>query len=338
MILDVQKFISARRSEWDEFEAMVNHLENGSRRESLEIEEIQRFHYLYERVAVDLSKLSAYAVEPQTRTYLESLIARGFGEMHGTSRKLPLTKAVHKLCILFPQTFRRHFRLFLFVLALFGGGGVFGALALTLDESAKPVLMPFGHLLGDPSERVAKEEARAASGDPMEGAKSTFSAELMTHNTKVAIFTLALGMTFGIGTGIILFYNGAILGAVVMDYILAGESVFLTAWLLPHGSVEIPAILLAGQGGLLLGRTLLFAEGRKSLGERLREVRLDLVILIGGIGVLLIWAGVIESFMSQYHEPIISYSAKITFGFLQLCTLVAYLTFVGQKKKLDQSV
>ena len=167
----------------------------------------------------------------------------------------------------------------------------------------------------------------------MAGAKSRFSAELMTHNTKVAIFTLALGMTFGIGTGVLLFYNGVVLGAVVADYLIAGEGVFLTAWLLPHGSVEIPAILLAGQGGLLLGRTLLFASGRHSLGQRLRMIREDLVILIGGIALLLVWAGIIESFMSQYHEPILPYSVKIVFGALQLCGLFAYVGYFGRKEK-----
>ena len=56
----------------------------------------------------------------------------------------------------------------------------------------------------------------------------------MTHNIKVSIFTLALGMTWGIGTLIMLFYNGVILGAVALDYVLAGETTFLLGWLLPH--------------------------------------------------------------------------------------------------------
>ena len=36
--------------------------------------------------------------------------------------------------------------------------------------------------------------------------------------------------------------NGVILGAVMVDYIHAGETLFLTGWLLPHGAIEIPAI------------------------------------------------------------------------------------------------
>ena len=330
MILDVQKFINERRPDWEAFEAMLQHLEDDARQHRFDADEVRRFHYLYERIAADLTKLSAYAVEPQTRSYLESLVARGFGEMHGNARRLPLIRSLINLVTTFPQVVRRHFAVLLMVLAIFGSGMVLGGLALALDETAKPVLMPFPHLLGDPSERVAEEEATAADEDPMAGGKSTFSAYLMTHNTKVAIFTLALGMTFGIGTGILLFYNGVMIGAVMMDYVLAGESVFLTGWLLPHGSVEIPAILLAGQGGLLLGRTLLFAHGRKSMGQRLQEIRGDLVVLIAGVAALLIWAGIIESFMSQYHEPILPYALKISFGAVQFASLIAYLTMAGR--------
>jgi uncharacterized membrane protein SpoIIM required for sporulation len=327
MILDVEKFIRNRRSEWDEFEAMVGSLESNTSLR-LNLEEAQRYHYLYERIAADLAKLNTYASEPRTRSYLEGLVARGFGEMHGTARRLPFSKAFMKLITSFPQTVRRHARLFAIVMALFFGGAVFGALAIAYDSDSKSVLMPFSHLLGDPSDRVAEEEARKE--DHMDGSKSAFSAQLMTHNTQVAIFTLALGMTFGVGTSILLFYNGVLIGAVIMDYILAGESVFLVGWLLPHGSVEIPAILLAGQGGLLLGKTLLFARGRMALAQRLKEIRGDLVVIIFGVGAMLIWAGVIESFFSQYHEPMLPYAVKIVFGTLQMIGVVVYFTYAGR--------
>ena len=330
MILDVEKFIRQRRSEWEEFEQLIALLES-DKKTSMDIETAQRYNYLYERVAADLSKLSAYAVEPQTKRYLESLVARGFGEMHGHVRRLPFFTALMMLLSSFPITVRRHARILVLVVTIFGAGMVFGGLALALDENAKPVLMPFSHLLGDPSERVADEEAY--EGKQMEGAKTNFSAHLMTHNTKVAILTLALGMTFGIGTGICLFYNGVILGAVVMDYFMAGETEFLTAWLLPHGSVEIPAILLAGQGGLLLGKTLLFAQQRINFAERLRSIRTDLIVIISGVAVMLIWAGIIESFLSQYHEPVVPYELKILFGFIQLIGLSAYFLLMGQRKE-----
>ncbi|TVR47872.1 MAG: stage II sporulation protein M [Puniceicoccaceae bacterium] len=327
MILDLEAFTRRRQPEWQAFENLLLRLEAGAR---LSVEEAERFHRLYEKAASDLARLRAQAAEPEALPYLESLVARGFSEMNSGSRRLPFLRGLTDLVFAFPATVRRHAGLLLWVCAIFFAGALFGAGVLFFDPAAKPVLMPFSHLLGDPSERVAQEEA--ADGDQLSGAKSTFAAYLMTHNTRVAILTLALGLTFGIGTAILLFYNGAILGAVALDYLRAGEGVFLTAWLLPHGSIEIPAILFAGLGGLLLGRTLLFARGRMSLGERLRTIRSEIVVLIAGIAVLLIWAGIVESFLSQYHAPIVPYSAKIAFGFLQLTLLAAYLLFCGRRR------
>ncbi len=130
-------------------------------------------------------------------------------------------------------------------------GCVFGGLAIAFDPDAKPVLMPFS-----PSAAGSGQAGGGGGEDRQRSAcralKTTFSAELMTHNTKVAIFTLALGMTWGIGTMLMLFYNGVILGAVAVDYIRAGEIKFLLGWLMPHGVIEIPAILIAGQAGLML--------------------------------------------------------------------------------------
>ena len=126
-----------------------------------------------------------------------------------------------------------------------------------------------------------------------------------------------------------LFYNGVILGAVGYDYIHAGEAQFLLGWLLPHGAIEIPAIILAGQAGLLLASALIGWGRRTRLRARFREVGPDLVTLIGGVAVMLIWAGIIEAFLSQYHQPVIPYSVKIAFGAVELVVLALFLSRAG---------
>ena len=92
-----------------------------------------------------------------------------------------------------------------------------------------------------------------------------------------AIFTLALGMTWGVGTILMLFYNGIMLGGVAVDYIRAGQTKFLLGWLMPHGVIEIPAILIAGQAGLLLALALIGWGRRTPLKTRLREISGDIV-------------------------------------------------------------
>ena len=126
--------------------------------------------------------------------------------------------------------------------------------------------------------------------------------------------------------------NGAILGAVALDYIMDGQTVFLIAWLLPHGSWEIPAILIGGQAGLLLGRALIGWGTRDGLRTRMRTIVPDLATLIGGVAVMLVWAGLVEAFLSQYHAPVVPYWVKIAFGVLQLAVLGAWLLLSGRKK------
>jgi len=71
---------------------------------------------------------------------------------------------------------------------------------------------------------------------------------------------------------------------------------------------------------------------RAPLRARLREVSRDLVTLIFGAGLLLVWAGFVEAFLSQYHEPIIPYEAKIAFGLVELVLLFSFLAKSGSKE------
>jgi uncharacterized membrane protein SpoIIM required for sporulation len=320
------------RPHWAALEKMLGRME-AAPDDRLSLEELQRFHLLYERAAADLARITTFSAEPETRRYLENLIARAYGEIHETRRKQARLAPWNWFSRTLPQTFRRHLRAFWLSLAITVSGCAFGGLAIAFDPGAKPVLLPFAHLQGDPAERVAREES--AQRDRMQGVKGSFSAELMTHNTRISIFTLALGMTWGIGTIIELFYNGVILGAVAVDYIRAGQTKFLLGWLLPHGVIEIPAILIAGQAGLLLATALIGRGNRDPLRRRLRDISGDLVTLIFGVGLMLVWAGFIESFLSQYHEPVIPYAAKITFGLIELGLLGLFLSRSGRKPGAD---
>jgi uncharacterized membrane protein SpoIIM required for sporulation len=330
MIIDLQKFISEERPYWSELESELDRLEKRPELK-LNLSSLERFHYLYQRTSGDLAKIKTFASEPNTRAFLESLVARAFGEIHETRKRPHRLAPLHWFFSTFPQTFRKHVRAFWICLAAMLVGSAFGGFVLLADPDVKDVLLPFAGLHGDPSERVAREEN--AEVDRLAGAKTSFSSNLMTHNTKVAIFTLALGLTWGMGTLIMLFYNGVILGVVALDYVMAGETTFLLGWLLPHGAIEIPAIILAGQSGLVLAGALIGWGKPISLKMRLRRISADLTTLIFGVAVMLIWAGIVEAFFSQYHEPVLPYEVKIGFGVLELILLILFFTKSGRRAK-----
>jgi len=329
VIIDVAQFIQEEQSHWKRLEKLLERMENDSALR-LTLDEINELHYLYQRATSDLGKLLTFASEPEVRGYLEALVARAYGEIHQNSRRKGRFSFKQWWWRSFPQTFRKHIRAFWLSLAITMVGALFGAFALLLDPEAKEVLMPFPHLQGSPSERVAREEREEQPGSAH---TSTFSAQLMTHNTRVALTTLALGFTWGIGTLIVLFYNGIILGAVVLDYVRDGQSIFLAGWLLPHGTIEIPAILMGGQAGLVLAHALIGWGTRDTLRMRLRKVGPDLMTMTFGIAILLVWAGLIESFLSQKHQPEIPYSLKIGFGLLELGLLIWFLAGFSKRSE-----
>ena len=41
---------------------------------------------------------------------------------------------------------------------------------------------------------------------------------------------------------------------------------------------------------------------------------------------MLIWAGLIEAFFSQWHEPVMPYALKIAFGLVELTLLILFLS------------
>ena len=331
MIIDLERFVTEERPYWSELESLLNKLASDAAYR-LDLERARRLHYLYQRASADLAKVMTFSAEPEMHQYLEGLVGRAYGEVHQVRARADRFTPLKWVFRDFPQAFRRRARAFYLSVAITLAGCLFGGLGVTLDPGAKAILLPYDHLLGDPGERVALEEKEQSAADPIQGHKAQGTSFYFTHNTKVAVTTFALGITWGIGPILILFANGVLLGAVVLDYIMAGETVFLMGWLMPHGVVEIPAILIAGQAGLVLGYALIGWGSRAALGERLRAITPDLVILVFGVAGMLAWAGFIEAFLSQYHEPIVPYAAKIGLGCVELVLLVLYLARSGRSE------
>ncbi len=332
MIVNLEKFIAEEKPKWEELATTLDRQAKDPWRQ-MSLAEVRDLERLYQRASADLARLATFSAEPETRRYLETLVGRGYAEIYGgreTSRRF---RPWHWFVVTWPNTFRRHWRAFQLAVALTVIGMIFGGAAIAFDPDSKSALMPFSHLQGDPRERVAREES--GKNQNLSGHHAEFSAELMAHNIEVTVDVVALGMTYGVGSIILLLYNGIILGAVAVDYILAGEGTFLAGWLLPHGTIEIPAILVGGQAAFVLAGALLGRDVRKPLYTRMRAVAPDVVTLCGGAAVMLVWAGFVESFLSQHHQPVVPYWAKITLGILEAGALIWFLHSSGRTRKVE---
>lgn len=334
MIVNLEKFIVEESPRWGQLDAQLRRLADDPWRK-LTPEEVRELERLYQRAAADLARLATFSAEPEARRYLENLVARAYAEIHGVRAESRRFRPVRWFTQTFPQVWRRQARAFWVAFALMMIGAFFGGAAIAFDPSSKAALMPFAHLHGDPSERVAQEEAN--TNRSLDDHRASFSGMLMTHNTQVTLSAMALGMTWGVGTLVLMFSNGVSLGAVAIDYIRAGQTPFLLGWLLPHGVVELPAMLVGGQAGFVLAAAMLGRGRRESLVTRLRSATPDVVTLCFGAAVMLVWAGLVESFLSQYHEPVLPYVVKIMFGVVELAALIWYFARAGRSSPKAKS-
>lgn len=333
MILDLDKFIAKERPFWEELSELLR-VQAADPGRKPPLTEARRFYYLYQRTAADLVKLKTFAGEAETARFLENLVAKAYSQLHSSGGESMPFRPLGWITRTFPCTFRRHWRAFALSIGTFIIGASFGAAALKINYDLKADFIPpqFGHLNEKPSKRVEREEKQ--DFDAFQG-RHTFSSQLMTHNTKVTIMTMVTGFFWGVFTLILLFYNGTIIGVVMFDYITDGQSVFLTAWLLPHGSFELPAIFIGGQCGLIIARAMFGWGTNLKLRQRFARIRGDLLTLITGAALLLIWAGIVESFLSQYHSAQF-YPWKIGFGAIQLLALILYLSLSGRRTSTNQ--
>lgn len=343
MIADLKTFIERERPHWQalerELERVREHLADMT-----DLKYARHVLSLFQRASSDLARIQGSSAEPELKAYLENLVGTGYAEIHSASRDRRQFRLWKWLAQDFPQAFRRQVWGFYLAVAVTLTGSLLGGFLLLQSGEDRDALFPFAYLAEErPSQRVAREEkwqreALEGGRDKLENRKTQFSAHLMNNNISVTLRALAFGITWGIGTLLLLFYNGIGLGSTSIDYITDGQTQFLLAWLLPHGSVEIPAIFLGGQAGLVMGRALIGWGTPDSLRTRFRKITPDLATIAGGAALILVWAGIIEAFFSQYHEPILPYWVKITFGSVQLVALAWYLFFCGRSEEEKKAV
>ena len=321
MIIDLEKFVKKEERYWHELASLLDDLQQQGSCD--DFEKLQRLLYLYERVSADYTKIANYSVNQELKDYLENLTASAYSFIHNNKKQRVKMQLSKWIFFEFPAVFRKNF-LYVFISTLiFLMGTGFGGFALHTNKDAKKAILPamFANHLNSPNERVKNEENAAPRYSAT--TNTDFAVSLMKNNIKVSILALALGITFGVGTVVVLFYNGVIFGVVLFDYINAGQAKFLSAWLLPHGIIEIPAILFAGATGLMIGHCMI--KNKSSFKLFLREKRNEIGLFILAVVIMLIWAGIIEAFMSQVHEPIVTYESKIIFGLLEGILLICWL-------------
>ena len=277
--------------------------------------DLQAFPALYRRLVSELAESRARGLPREHLAALEALAARAHAILYAP---LPvrLSRSLEELVVAFPGAVRRSWRYLALATALLVAGTAWGYLEVSRDPASAAILLPGG------SQRNA-EESFQAGATPREG-DPVYGVFYFTNNARVALNSFALGATFGVGTALVLLFNGVLLGATfAVVEMLASPRAFL-GFVLPHSGVELSAILIAAAGGLRMADALIRPGWLRRTDALARAARESLPLALGA-AVLLSIAGLVEGWVSPMSLPLVT-KASIGGGLdvlllLYICTV-----------------
>lgn len=146
------------------------------------------------------------------------------------------------------------------------------------------------------------------------------------NNVGVAFRSFASGLFLGIGSLVIMIFNGSFLGAASAHLINIEQAEPFFSFIIAHGAPELTAIVLAGGAGLRLGWALVAPGPRRRL-DALREAAVKTLPVIYGVIMLLLAAAFIEAFWSPRQLPL---SWKLGVGAGLWALVLGYLALGGR--------
>ncbi len=301
-------WIDLRKSNWSRLEALLADAERVGVKK-LPVAELRDLGLLYRQTAADLSSVRADPTSRSLEAYLNRLVGRAHNLVY-SGRRVSFWSLWEFLAHGYPRLLRRMLPYLwaaaVVFLACFGLGML---LTLLRPDFATLWLGP---------QMMEKINHHEMWTDAVLSMKPQAASGIMTNNMSVCFTTFAAGITGGLGTLFLLFNNGLEIGTVLAccaQHKMAGS---LLAFMVSHGALEIPSIMLAGAAGLRLGAGILF-PGQLRRRDALAKAGAEAVQLVSATIPLLIIAGTFEGFLSPTHAPVALKCAVGAVLFTGLC-------------------
>ncbi len=305
------QWILKRRPHWDRLSSLLSQADAGGLGQ-LTRAELQEMALLYRQVAADLSVLRQDTTARSYAAHVNQLLARAHHIIY-SGRKTNLLTLFRFLRDEYPAIFQKQINYVLLSLGVTVGWGLLGAVI----TSARPEFMR--HFLSP--DMIATMERHQMWTESLVTMAPMATSLIMTNNLSVCFAIFAGGISFGLGTFFYLYLNGILLGVVGAACHQYGMSELLWSFVAPHGSLELPAIIISGAAGFRIGHAMLF-PGALRWKESLAQGGIEATRLISGTIPMLVIAGCLEGFFSPSHAPI---ALKFTVGGLIFTMLNLWL-------------
>jgi len=280
-----RRFITERRDRWEDLEGLT--LKAKGRPERLGAKGVLRLGRLYRQVAADLAQARLHLPGDPVLDRLEAIVARSRQLVYRTPRR-ELSFVDFVVRGYWWEVRRRPRPLLWAALMLFVPMVVTGYWAHAHPDQA------LGYVMFDP-DASGPTTASGPLGLTV-GEQANFAATIFTNNIGVALTTFAGGITGGLGSAVVLIFNGT-LGTLAGLMVRLGRGDRFFELVAPHGVLELSLIMVAGAAGLRLGWAVVEPGTDTRLDALAAEARRAALIL-GGTSIWLVIAGLVEGFVT----------------------------------------
>ncbi|GAB2457176.1 stage II sporulation protein M [Nocardioides hungaricus] len=308
--MDLDAYVAAHAAEWQRLEALT-------RTRRLSGAEADELVERYQRVATHLSVVRTSAPDPSLVAHLSSLLSRARTKAAGTR-----TGTWHGVARFFAERFPAAlYRLRYWWLA---------TMLACVVVTAVMMIWLLQNPLVEQSLLSPEEVDQLVEHDfadyYSEYAAGEFAAQVWVNNAWVTALCLALGI-LGLPVIYLLFSNLAniaILGSIMTRN---GHGAEFWGLILPHGTLELTAVFIAGGVGLRLFWSWVEPGGLTRAQSLAREGRTVGTVALGLVAVLLV-TGLIEAFVTPSPLPT---WARVGIGLLAEAVFLAYVFVLGRQ-------
>ena len=277
-------FLQQNAEKWKRFEKILA----GNR-----IPNPQDLTELFVEITDDLSYARTFYPDSKTTAYLNELAQRVHTRVY-RSRREPRSRIIRFWTQELPRIMATARVELLVSVVIFAFAVALGTISTLNDGSFARLI------LGD--QYVNMTLSNIENEDPMAVYKQANEVDMFlgitVNNIRVAFIAFAAGLLVSIGTGLILFQNGVMVGTFLTMFHLQGQfwTAMRTIWI--HGVLEISAIIVAGAAGLIIGNSILFPGTYSRAVSFRRGARKGMKVVFGTLP-LFIAAGFLEGFVTR---------------------------------------
>lgn len=276
----------------------------------------------YRELTTDLARLqtASRGRTSDSLFHVSRLVARGHNLLY-RQRGQTMSSIIAYLAGAVPAEVRRSWRPIALAALLLFGPVVAAYTVVVRDPGVARELLP-DEMISRATEGRARQKRGEGYVSIPEEIRPVVASKIISNNVTVTYLAFAMGLTAGIGTVLLLVFNGVAIGSSVGLFASMGVARLILAFIAPHGVLELSAICIAGGGGLLIAKGIVL-PGDHTRRDALVENGKRAINLIAASSLLLLVAGTLEGLVSPRVWPL---TWKLEISGATMVLMIGYLS------------